>query len=244
MLLFLNLGDPCSHARDTTKIGGGFRTAETRSAGQREHSLQPLEPGTATESGSQEGRTGSQEVRCREMDPDGSTAHRGDSKEEPSHGNGGRIFTAIRGGRKAGQEEPQDHIPGTGNRGCSPGEALRRQKTEYPGGPDMASGKRGGLTGAIPEALSGEAPKGQPMIRGETLKAVCVEAPKGQPRNHRRHSERVMSRPTRGKGERRRKTKDPWSSQWKRTAEKENGGCSPGPLHGEQAPSGCKRDGK
>ena len=42
----------------------------------------------------------------------------------------------------------------------------------------MINGKRGGLAGAIPEALRGEAPKGQPMIRGETLKAVCVEARK------------------------------------------------------------------
>ena len=143
------------------------------------------------------------------MDPDGSTTRREDSKEAQSHGNGGRIFTAIRGGRKAGQEEPQDHIPGTGNRGCSPGEALRRQKTEYPGGPDMASGKRGGLTGAIPEALSGEAPKGQPMIRGETLKAVCVEAPKGQPRNHRHRPRQIMGRPMGEEEEGRRKTNGP-----------------------------------
>ena len=36
----------------------------------------------------------------------------------------------------------------------------------------MTKGKRGSLEGAIPEALHGEAPKGQPMIRGENLKAA------------------------------------------------------------------------
>ena len=39
----------------------------------------------------------------------------------------------------------------------------------------------------FPEALCGEAPKGQPMIRSESPEAVCVEAPQGQPMIHRRH---------------------------------------------------------
>ena len=60
----------------------------------------------------------------------------------------------------------------------------------------MTNGKRGGLAGAIPEALCGEAPKGQLMIRRGNLEADCVEAPKGQPRNHRRCPRRVIGRPT------------------------------------------------
>ena len=116
--------DPCSHARDTTIIGSGFRIAQVTSAGQREPSLQPLEPGTATESGAQEGRTGNQGAGGREMEPGGSTARRDDSKEAPSSGNGGRICTGIGAGREAGKGEAQEQIPRTGNRGCSPREAL------------------------------------------------------------------------------------------------------------------------
>ena len=58
---------------------------------------------------------------------------------------------------------------------------------KVPPGSTMANGKRGSLMGAIPEALCGEAPQGQSMIRGETLEVVSVEAPKGQPAIHRRH---------------------------------------------------------
>ena len=39
---------------------------------------------------------------------------------------------------------------------------------------------RGGLVGPSPEALNGEAPKGQPVIRREHLVAVRMEAPQGQ----------------------------------------------------------------
>ena len=96
----------------------------TTSSGQRELSLQPLKPRTVTEGGVKEGRTGSQGARYREIDPDGSTALLQDSKEESSHGNGGHILTAIRDGREAGKEEPQEHIPWTGNPACCPEEAL------------------------------------------------------------------------------------------------------------------------
>ena len=68
-----------------------------------------------------------------------------------------------------------------------------------PRGTDMARGKRGSLVVAITEALSGEAPKGQPMIHGETIKVVCVEDPKGQPRNHKRHPRQVR-KDQQGKG--------------------------------------------
>ena len=43
---------------------------------------------------------------------------------------------------------------------------------------------RGGLVGAIPEALCGEAPKGQPVIRSEHLVTVSVDDPKGHPMIH------------------------------------------------------------
>ena len=93
------------------------------------------------------------------MDPDGPSSHRQEPKEDPSHGNGGRIFTAIRGGREAGKGEPQERIPRTGNPACCPEVVIIRQQSEYPGGPDMAKGKRCSLVGEIPEALCGEAPK-------------------------------------------------------------------------------------
>ena len=64
-----------------------------------------------------------------------------------------------------------------------------------PGG-TKRSGERGGLVGLNPEALSGEAPKGPPMIRSESLEAVCVEAPQGQPMIHRRRPDQVLRRPT------------------------------------------------
>ena len=63
--------------------------------------------------------------------------------------------------------------------------------------------ERGGLAGAIPEALCGEAPEGQPMTRGENLEVVCVEAPQGQPMNHRPKNQHV-SRPTGNRRENRR----------------------------------------
>ena len=43
---------------------------------------------------------------------------------------------------------------------------------------------RGGLVGAIPEALCGEAPKGQPVIRREHLMTARVEDPEGHPMIH------------------------------------------------------------
>ena len=58
------------------------------------------------------------------------------------------------------------------------------------------SGERGGLVGLNPEALCGEAPKGQPMIRSESLEVVCVEAPQGQPMNHRPRPRQPRNNPT------------------------------------------------
>ena len=108
--------------------------------------------------------------------------------------------------------------------------------TEYPVGTVATKGKRGSLVGAIPEAPSGEAPKGQPMIGRETLEAVCVEAPQGQPRNHRPHPKRPSKEPT-GKPEKRDKRRDPSSSPPKKEDVKEDGGRYREPMRGEQAAS-------
>ena len=80
---------------------------------------------------------------------------------------------------------PQETVHGIGVSTRCPGEAIRwPSEIQYPGGTVATEGKRGSLVGDNPEAPSGEAPKGQPMIRGKNLEAVCVEAPQGQPRNH------------------------------------------------------------
>ena len=89
----------------------------------------------------------------------------------------------------------------------------------------------------IPEALCGEAPKGQPMIRRETLVAVCVEAPEGQPMNHGPHPRKQPGRVPKGNQPKRQgRRQGPPSSQWKRVGGrrgKEVGDHSHEPMHGE-----------
>ena len=151
---------------------------------------------------------------------------------------GRRIITAIRDGWEAVKGEAQEQIRKTGNPGCCRGEAIRwPPATKYPGGTVTTKGKRGGLVGTNPEALSGEAPQGQPMIRGETLEAVCVESPKGQPRNHRRPPKQVRRRPMGEEPERRDKRRDPRSSRCTKAGKSEHGGGSRDVLHGERAAS-------
>ena len=49
----------------------------------------------------------------------GSTSRREDhSNEDPSYGNGGRMFAVPREGQEAGQEKPRKHIPETRDPGC------------------------------------------------------------------------------------------------------------------------------
>ena len=139
-----------------------------------------------------------------------------------------------------GQIDPQDRVPVTRDPSCCPGEAPLWQPGKNPVGTDMKGGKRGGLAGAIPEALCGDAPKGQPMIRREPLEADCVEAPKGQPRNHRRHPKRLVLRPTGERQERDPKTKDPQLSRLTRRGKREIGDHSPDPLRGERVATGGK----
>ena len=83
-------------------------------------------------------------------------------------------------------EKPQEQTLGIGDPGCCQGEAILSRRSGHPGGVIGENGRRGSLVGVILGALCGEAPKGQPMIRSESLKAVCVEAPQGHPMIHRR----------------------------------------------------------
>ena len=99
---------------------------------------------------------------------------------------GCRTPKGIPDGKRSGSSSTPSSVPGIGEAPCGPGEALLWPQSELPVGAKR-SGKRGGFVGLNPEALCGEAPKGQPMIRSGSLEAVCVEAPEGQPMIHRRH---------------------------------------------------------
>ena len=124
------VSDPCSHARDTTQIGIGPGTARTRSAGQPEPSLQPLEPRTPAVSGVKEGRAASQGVGCRGMDPNGSTAppRRFQGRPEPrtsrpySYGDPRRSGSWQQG---APRPYPQDRKPQVRPRRGPPVAAIR-----------------------------------------------------------------------------------------------------------------------
>ena len=93
--------------------------------------------------------------------------------------------------------------------------------------------------GFNPEALCGEAPKGQPEIRRGNIQAVCVEAPKGQPRNHRPRTRKPHNKRPTGEEFGRHKTEkeDPPSSRSTMKGVKENGGRSPETLPGGLAAS-------
>ena len=130
----------------------------------------------------------------------------GRTQEPPTHGQGGPIFTASQDVKGTGRDPAQE--PGSGIRvptPCQGAALLWHSAIEYPGGTVMVDWKRGGLMGAIPKALCGEAPKGQPMIRRENLEAVRVEAPKGQPRKHRPRTNRAVRRPMGEEPEKRRR---------------------------------------
>ena len=120
----------------------------------------------------------------------------GRSRERPTHGQGCRIFTAPQDVKGTGRDPAQEPVSGIRNPARCPGTALQwHSAIEYHGGTNTEDWNRGGLVGAIPEALCGEAPKGQPVIRRENLEAVRVEAPKGQPRKHRPRTNRAVRRP-------------------------------------------------
>ena len=92
--------------------------------------------------------------------------------------------------------------------------------------------------GSNPEALCGEAPQGQPMIRSESLEAVCVEAPEGHPMIHRRHPRHPRNGPPGQEHGREQTIKAHWSSLLTKAGKSEHGGRSRDVLHGERVASG------
>ena len=115
---------------------------------------------------------------------DGSPAPR---QEDPSGGRasramGDRATSGIR-GEATGSRLPCRALAIGGVTRC-PGEAHPSWRSRCPAGTGQSGGMRGGLVGAIPEALCGEAPKGQPVIRREHLVTARVEDPKGHPMIH------------------------------------------------------------
>ena len=195
------LEDPCPHPRDTTRQTGGTESAERTSAllrgrwpcswgprmimaiGERQHGSVPI-----------------QEDGCREAHLDGPEPRRQDqhSEEPPSSGVGDLVSAATRDGERTHKGAPREQGPGIGGPVCCQGEALLWRQSEYPDGTVKKRFARGSLRGQHPETLCGEAPKGQPMIRRETLEAVHGEAPKGQSRNHGCRANQLETKP-RGK---------------------------------------------
>ena len=192
--------DPCPHPRDTTRQAGGNGSAERTSALQRGRSQGSSAPRTATASGEpQPGSVHTQEDGRRGARLEGRLVRRREEHSEnpPSSSAGGRV-PETRDREPTGNRTPQEQGPGIGGPVCCPGEALLWQQSEYPAGTVKKLFARGSLRGLNPEALCGEAPKGQPMIRRETLEAVHGEAPKGQPRNHGCRAKQLETKP-RGK---------------------------------------------
>ena len=154
-------------------------------------------------------------------------------EETPGHTPGGRIFTATRGRTGIGRGSPRKAVHGIGVPARCRGEALLWQPSGHPVGTNATNGRRGGLVGSSPEALCGEAPKGQPVIRSENLATVRGEDPQGHPMIHGCPRPR-KPRPS-GKPKNRREQSCPPSSRWTRAGKKERGAPSPEPLHGKQA---------
>ena len=89
----------------------------------------------------------------------------------PAPAGGCRTTKGIPDAEETGSDSFPSSVPGIGEAPCGQGEALLPLRSELPAGAKR-SGERGGHVGAIPEALCGEAPKCQPMIRSERLEAV------------------------------------------------------------------------
>ena len=58
--------------------------------------------------------------------------------------------TAARLPNRCGKDDPQESVREIQDTEYCQGEALLLQPSEYPGGSNMANGKRGSLVGAIP----------------------------------------------------------------------------------------------
>ena len=107
----------------------------------------------------------------------------------------------------------------------------------YPGGTsNKVCWKRGGLAGAIPEALCGEAPKGQPVDRRENPVTVSVEDPEGHLMIH--GCPRPRNARTSGKPKERRALRVPPSSHRTKMDRRRAGDRSRGTLPEKPAASG------
>ena len=150
-----------------------------------------------------------------------------------SRANGGRA-SSVKSSEAPGQRL-QRSATAIGDSARRPGEARPLPWSRCPAGTGKRCRMRGGFAGLRPEALCGEAPKGQPVIRREHLVTVGVEDPKGHPMIHgcrRHHSPRPCGRPMK-----RRDQSGPPSSRWTKAAKKKRGGLSPEPLHGKRGAS-------
>ena len=163
-------GDPCPHGQDTTARRIGPGTAETLSPGRCEPSPKPWASRAAAWIGvARAGNTLHYGLGPRGVRQDDSPARRaeGHSRILARRAIGGRGSTW-----KGGRETTGGGSPGRGKQIGDParcrGEALPFPRSRRLVGTCRLCWKRGGLAGAIPEALCGEAPKGQPVIRRET----------------------------------------------------------------------------
>ena len=161
-----------------------------------------------------------------------------DGSPEPSQEDHskGRASRAI-GGRVILRNRHQCSGPAIGESPRRRGEARPLPRSGCPAGTCRWCGKRGGLVGMIPEALCGEAPKGQPVIRREHLVPVGGEDPKGHPMIHgcrRPHGARTSGKHKKKRGEQ----SGPLSSRLTRMGERRAVDRSRDNPHGEPAASG------
>ena len=141
------------------------------------------------------------------------------AKPRAPHPRPGRPYYGSPKREETGRDPAQEPVHGIGDPMPCPGVARPLRRSRSPAGTNTADWKRGGLIGAIPEALCGEAPKGHPMF-------------------HRRRTNRAVRRPMGEKPEKRVKRRAPRSSPWTKTAVNGSGDRSPDPLPGEQDPTG------
>ena len=145
----------------------------------------------------------------------------------PGFARAGLLAAALLPGRMAMQLAAPlpSSVPAIGDLPRPRGEARPLPPSRCPAGTGKRCRMRGGLVGAIPEALCGEAPKGQPVIYRESLVTVRVEDPEGHPMIHgcpRPHKPR-----TSGKQKERMEESGPLSSRWTKAGKKSVGAALP-----------------
>ena len=166
--------DPCSHRQDTTTLGGGPARDGLGLTWWREHSPGSLTPRAAAASGaSRAGSGASKGPQSGGASQECSTARPKNACPRPVDAAPPRKSPTANGVERQYPEQRPRHWRGSmRSRRGPPVAAIRAPRwcqdewgKRRPGG----SNPRGPLRGG---------PEGQPMIRSETLEAVCVEAPK------------------------------------------------------------------